>query len=366
MNLRTTLRSATLAGLLLLPVADRLAACAFHTALPEATLSDDLTGSLEVIAARPSADDPFRFAPVAVLRGEGSGESPPYIVDSVTRARLLRNPDEAVLFARAADGTWTRLLLLDAATRPLVDLMIARADIWAAPSGADEHRDTFAGLLAHPDARLRRIALRELDALPYDVLRGGTYPVATADLLAGLADIDEMPFAPIRILLLGIDDGDIAREAIARRLAMMANLRLDTNLGPWITAAIESGGEEGIVQVEQVLTGMSDRLTDARLAEIVRAFSVLSAEGDPALRGALDGAIRRLVSLHPAAAPLIAQAFGTNADYSQTGLVSELVRARAFTDLAGLMAAAAYIKGARTAQGGLAGGDEGVQVSTSE
>jgi hypothetical protein len=234
------------------------------------------------------------------------------------------------------------------------------------PEGAAELRDVFAGLLAHPDDRIRALALRELDALPYGVLRGGTYPVAAADLLEGLVDINEIPFAPIRILLLGLDDGEIAREAIARRLARMATLRANRNLGPWITAAIENGGEEGIASVERVLTHPSDRLTHAQLTQIVRAFSVLSAEGDPALRGALDGAIRRLVSLHPAAAPLIAQAFGTNADYSQTSLVSELVRARAFTDLAGLMAAAAYINGARTAQGGLAGSDEGVQVSTPE
>lgn len=342
-----TLTAAALAGLLLLSTPDPLAACAFHTTLPEATLLDDIAGSVELIAARPSAADPFLFEPVAVFRGEASGQAPPFIVDSVTRTRLLGNPDEAVLFARSDDGTWTRLLLLDATTRPLVETMIARADAWTAPAGAAERRDTFAALLSHPDPRLRRIALRELDALPYDVLRGGSYAVDAADLVRGLVDIDEMPFAPIRILLLGFDDGEVARETIAQRLSIMTNLRIDTNLGAWITAAIESGGEDGIAKVEQALAGASDRLSDRQLTEAVRAFSVQSADGDPALRRALDGAIRRLVARYPSAAPLIAQAFGANGDFSQGALVGELVAARAFTTRADLMAAAAYLNGAR-------------------
>ena len=57
--------------------------------------------------------------------------------------------------------------------------------------------------------------------LPYDVLRGGTYPVPAEELIRGATNIDEMPFAPIRILLLGIGGGDGAREAIAQRLGAM-------------------------------------------------------------------------------------------------------------------------------------------------
>jgi hypothetical protein len=39
----------------------------------------------------------------------------------------------------------------------------------------------------------------------------------------------------------------------------------------------------------------------------------------------------------------VAQAFGARADYSQTGLIRELVSARAFASRADLMAATAYI-----------------------
>jgi hypothetical protein len=347
MSLRTTLRTATLAGLLLLPVPDRLAACAFHTALPEATVSQQIAGATLVVAARPSADNPFRFEPVAVLKGPASASRPPHLVDSGTRARLARNPDDAVLFARDADGSWTRLLVLDAATRPLVDRMIARAGRMDGARGRGGTARHLCRLLAHPDEGLRRLALRELDALPYGVLRDGTYPVAAADLLRGIAEIQELPFAPIRILLLGLDGGSAADAAITDRLTRLAASGADLHLGAWITAAIESGGRDGVAEIERLYFGAPGRLTEAQLTDLVRALSEQSANGDPALRTALDGTLRRLVSFQPEAAPLIAQAFGANADYSQTGLIRDLVVARAFTDRAGLMSATAYITRAR-------------------
>ena len=352
MTLTATLRSATLGGLLLLSVPERLAACAFHTTLPEATVSQQIAGAIEVIAARPAPEDPFRFEATQVLKGAASASRPPDLVDSATRARLARNPDEAVLFVREADGSWARLLLLDAVTRPLVNRMLARADAWTTPAGATERRDVFALLLSHPDDRLRRLALRELDALPYGVLRGGTYPIPAEDLLRGLTDIQDMPYAPIRILLLGIDQGDDARDEIARRLSSMAAGGGGMNLGAWMTALIESGGPEGVLSLERLFLAAPGSLDDARLTEIVRALSVQSAEGDPTLRTSIDSTLRRFVSLRPDAAPLIAQAFGAAEDYSQVPLIREFVAARAFTERRDLMAATAYIARARPAAPG--------------
>jgi hypothetical protein len=348
MRLSAVLRTATLAGLLLLPIPAPLGACAFHTTLPEATVSDQIAAAVEIIAARPSRVDPFRFERVAVLKGASSGSGPPDLVDSAMRHRLARFPDESVLFARMADGSWTRLLLLDAATRPVVDRMLARAVDWRTPQGALERRRVFAGLLRHPDERLRRLALGELDALPYSVLRSGSYAIPADDLLRDIADIQDMPFAPVRILLLGIEGGSDARDAISRRLASMASSGIDTNLGAWITPAMEGGASEGIAEVERRFLASPGRLTERQLIEIVRALSVQSAEGDPALRTSLDGAIRRLVSLRPDAAPMIAQAFGAASDYSQVPLIRDLVATRAFDSRLDLMVATAYITRART------------------
>ncbi len=303
MRLSAMLRAATLAGLLVLTAPERPAACAFHSVLPEATISEQIAGSIEVIAARPSAADPFRFEVVAVLRGAASKTSPPHLVDSGMRARLARDPDDAVLFAHNVDGSWTRLLVLDATTRPVVEDVLARAAVWATPGGAAERRDYFAGLLDHPDDQLRRFALGELAALPYGVLRSGVYTISDSDLLRGLADIEDMPFAAIRILLLGLNGGGGARDVIAARLAGLASSGANTDLGAWITAAIESGGPAGVARVERLFFGQPGGLTQGQLISIVRALSLHSSEGDPALRIPLNGALRRLVSLHPNAVP---------------------------------------------------------------
>jgi hypothetical protein len=336
------LRACALAALLLLHP-DRGAACPFHTTLPDASVTEQIAESVEVIAARPSAGEPFRFATVAQLRGAPSGSTPPHLADSATRTRLAAHPDEAVLFALAPDGTWTRLLTVDAATRPLVTRMVARAEVWTTPEGAAERRDAFAALLADPDPRLRRLGLRELDALPYEVLRRGSYPVPAVDLLEGITDMQEMPYAPIRILLLGLSGSPGTKDAIMDRLGELTAAGTHVNLGAWLTAAIEDGGPVGVARAERVLLDAPRSLTEMQLIGIIRAFSVQSAEGDAALRTALDTTLRRLASRYPEAAPLIAQAFGAAGDYSQEALIRELLTARAFTDRRDLMAATAYV-----------------------
>ena len=257
--------------------------------------------------------------------------------------RLARNPGEAVLFARDVNGSWNRLLVLDPATRPIVDLMIAHTEDWTSPDGIAERRDTFAELLNHPDAVIRELALRELDALPYKVLRERIYPVSADDLLRGIKNVNSLPSAPIRILLLGINGEDRARDAIADQLDHMAKTGSVTNLGAWTTAMMEVSGADGIAALGRLSPGPDSRWTEAHRIELVRALALISSEGDPGLRNAVDGAIRTLVLHDPEAALLIVQAFGANGDYSQIGFIRELVASRAFADRAGLMAATAYI-----------------------
>jgi hypothetical protein len=340
---RFGLHAALLAALLGAAAPRPAVACAFHTELPELSLSQHIAASVTLVAARPAAGDPFRFADHRLLKGTPPPDAPPQLVDAATRRWLAAAPGHAVLFARDANGIWSRLLLLDDTTGPLVDRMIARADAWTAPEGAAELRDTFAGLLAHPDEGLRRLALRELDALPYGVLRDGTYPVAAADLLRGIADIQDMPFAPIRILLLGLDGGSEPDAAITDRLTSLAESGADLHLGPWITAAVESGGPDGLAAVERQFLAAPELLSSLQLVEIIRALSVLSAQGDPALRAPLDRAIRRFVTLRPDAAPLIAQAFGAISDYSQIAVIRDAAAARPPSDRDQMMAVLAYV-----------------------
>ncbi len=343
MSLRAALRALALAGLLTPSVPGSVTACAFHTTLPEATVSKRIAGAVTVLAARPATDNPFRFAPVVVLKGADPVDAPPQLVDSATRSRLARNPSEAVLFVRLADGTWERLLLLDAATRPIVEWMIDGAGDWSSPDAMAERRDLFAGLLAHPDERLRRLALQELDALPYAVLRGRSYDIPTDDLLRSIADINEMPFAPIRILLLGLSSDAPADAAIAGQVHRLGQLPVELNLGAWLTAAIERGDLPG---VRQTFLASPQRLTTAQMTELIRALSVQRAGGDPSLQESIDAALRALAFARPDAAAEIARTFAASSDFSQVALIRELSATRAFATPGDLMVAATYVAGA--------------------
>jgi hypothetical protein len=123
----------------------------------------------------------------------------------------------------------------------------------------------------------------------------------------------------------------------------MAESGSDFNLGPWITAAVESGGPAGIAAVERQFLTAPERLSQPQLVAIIRALSVLSAQGDPALRAPLDQAILKFVTRRSDAAPLIAQAFGVFADYSQIAVVRDAAAARPFTDRDQVMAVLAYV-----------------------
>jgi ABC-type nickel/cobalt efflux system permease component RcnA len=274
--------------------------CAFHFAdLPEASLSQQIAASAGLIAARPAADNPFRFGAIRLLKGAPYADIPPHLVDSATRRRLGGAPDNAVLFARDPDGTWVRLLMLDETTAPVISHMIAQADRWASPGGDADRRDFAAGLLAHSDQRLVRIGLRELDALDYRTLRAGSYATSPAELLEGIFDLQEQAYVPIRILLLGIVGSEAADAEIARQLAQRTASGINTNLGAWTTAALELRGAGAIAELERSLAESGRPLSREQTDEIVRALAVQATSGDAVLRGPARLALLRFVGRYP-------------------------------------------------------------------
>lgn len=292
---------------------------------------------------RPSLKNPFQFEAVEQLKGTRSHSTPPHLVDSITRRRLAQNLNHAVLFARGSNGMWTRLMFLDEGRRRIARQLLANASDWATPSGAGDKRDYFAALLSHPNRDVVSIALREIDAMDYAVLRGGTYPVTAQDLLSDISDVRSLAFAPVRILLLGIVGGRDADLAIAQRLQGQVASGSAFNLGAWLTAAIETGGRDSIGEVERQFLDSGHTLSRQQLVEIVAALSVHSASNGVELRIALDNALRRLVGRFPEAAPMVAQAFATASDWSQVSLMRELIAADTFSTRADLMVTAAYL-----------------------
>ena len=344
---RFAISSLALTALLLVSKPNHLAACSFHTSLSGNTLSKQIADSVEVVAMRPSAQNPFEFETVEQLKGISSDSTPSHLVDSTTRRRLAQSSDHAVLFARGVDGQWTRLMYLDENRRRIAEEVLVKSTRWATLSGTGDKRDYFAALLSHPNTEIRHTALRELDAISYEVLRNGTYPVTGQDLLSGINDMRSMAYAPIKILLLGIVGDRDADTAIAQQLARLAASGSTVNLGAWITAAIENGGREAVGELERKFLGSDNTLSRQQLIEIVRALSVQSASNRLELGMALDSAVIRLVGRYPEAAPMVAQAFGTASDWSQVNLVRELIAEDIFTTPSDLMAAASYLSRAQ-------------------
>lgn len=318
-------------------------ACAFHTALPEKPLSQVIADSPVLVAARPDVDDPFHFTISEVLKGQAPPDQPPFLVDATTRRRLAASPHHAVLFARGAKGGWTRLLYLDEATAPVARAMIGGAARWSAPDGAVSRRDFATKMLAQKDATLRRLVLRELDSLDYRVLRGARYPLAADDLIAAIGDMRDQPYAPIRILLLGLSGDEVARDEARRQLDWRLRMGVAKDLGAWMTAAMELRGADALADLERGLAARSRPLTPAQSEEIVRALAIQSAAGDPELRQPIREALLRLVERSPVTAPLIPRALSAASDRAQAGLVRDLVAARAFTTRTDLLAATAYL-----------------------
>ncbi len=292
---------------------------------------------------RPSEQNPFRFEAVEQLKGIQSDRISPHLVDSSTRRQLAENVSHAVLFARGSDGQWTRLMLLDEGRRAIAEELLAKSGSWTSPGGAAGKRDYFAALLNRPSTDIQHLALRELDAMSYDVLRDGTYPVTAEELLSGMVDLQSMAYAPIRILLLGIIGGKDAERAIFLRLQGLALAGGSLNLGAWITAGIEAAGLHGIDKFEREFLNPERSLSDPQLLEIVRALSVQRNSGRSELGAALDGVVRRVVSWYPQTGPMVAQVFAQASDWSQVGLVRDLIATNAFPKRSDLMAAVAYV-----------------------
>lgn len=336
-------RTVVLAGLLALAAPAQAPACAFHTGLPAQPLSAHLSEGLEVVAVRPALDAPFRFQVVEILRGDPSGTAPPHLVDSNTRRALARNPEHAVLFARGPEGEWRRLLYLDEERRSIADRILANLDGWAAAGGIAAKRDFFAAFLNDPDRRIRELGLRELDAIPYGILREGVYPADAAALIADIGDFQSIAFAPVRILLLGMDRSALARNAIESRVESMAVASGGYNLGPWLVALVENSGQEGLRLLEQAFFNNGTSPSAEQSAAIVEALAIHRKEGNPALWEPIDSALSQLAARFPNVAGDIPQAFGQRLDWSQAALVKTLMQQGAYSKTPALFAAAAYL-----------------------
>lgn len=243
-------------------------ACTVCLALPENSLADRLLSASVIVLAAPAPDDPFRYAPVGLLKGSWDevADLPqiPFLVDSSTRNALRADPDRVVLMiygpgsrdkaGRAFDQSWTKGFLMTPQRADFVAEVQAQGQGWRLDGSRSAERAAFfAAYLNSGDRLLRNTALIELHRAPYAAVRDLRDAAATPDLLRDLRSLNRVAYAPATIRLLGLQSDPAAAEAV-RAVYPKAVATGGFNLREWALAGIEIDGDQALNTIQKALT----------------------------------------------------------------------------------------------------------------
>ncbi len=339
------------AALALLAGATAALACPVCIDLPEATLAERLLRAEAIVIAREDPARPFRYAPVAALKGDAAGPPIPLLLDSATRRRLSLRPEDGVLMLRDRSGAWAHGGYGDAAWRAA-----AAAILGEGPSWRDDPAARFAyfeTLLRHEDANLRRLAVDELSRARYGLIRTMAQPLDGETARRALADLGMIPWAPFHVLMLGLSARPEDHALVRRNLDSAARTGGGRLLGALATALVEIDGAAGVDRLVRAWLSPSDRDAEA-LRAVVIALGVQARDGDPALRPTILAALRALPERRPEVAGTVAATLGDIGDFSQADAIeTALLGVARHEGVAGLeaelMAASLYVHRARRA-----------------
>lgn len=337
--------AALAAVLALIPTAPSLA-CAFHTDLPEKSVADWLVDGIEVVLARPAADNPYAFHITEVIHSAGSPPEVDLLVSSDLRRKLQAHPEDEVLLANDGYG-WTILSYVNPVFRPIMREVLARAPGWTDDYGA-ERLAIFAALQDSADLELRQMALTEIDKAPYTLLRQMELRLTPEELLRGLWLPQAYGYQPIRVLLLGLTGSDLARDEVRGFLTRVSDWEWANNLGPYATAAIELDGIKGVHLLEQQFLAKPLQPL-ANLEQVVEALAIQHGVAPPEVRAEIAATLQRFVRARPQGAALVARQFLPREDWSQGPMLAELMEAKALSSAQDLLTVAVYVAQARGA-----------------
>lgn len=311
-------------------------ACPVCIDLPERTVADHVLEDWIVVLARADSENPFRFAPVEILRGsrDDIADVPPipFLIDAATRRAMARNPDLSVLltYGPPADytgrtpgsGLWYRHIAITPDRRALLDTVLTDGALWDWGMTTDPDRfGFFAARITDPDPVLQRMALTEISRAPYAMIRQIHSAPPAAELLERLTRATAFPLTPITILLLGLDDSPAA-VAVVRRGFDRALAGAGLSPGAWIVAGIERDGTEALTRATARLRDTTLSFEDRR--DILTALTV-TGTARPDLRPVIVPALVDTVERHPAHAGDLAYSFYTWRDWSILPLYSEML-----------------------------------------
>ena len=295
-----------LAALLGLGPAQSALACAFHGYTPNPTLVDLLLDTEQAVIARPDAAGLYDTMETLIgpnLGSLGVTASPAF------REATHRDATATVLLVRdGAYGPWIEATVLDDPFRRVVRTVVEKQSAWQLGRDADRAR-LFAALVNDPNPDLQRLALQELDRLPYASLKEIDIPP-----LRGLLDNIEagsLDQRPIRILLAGLSNDRRFAPVLAQALHE-AVLQDKAYLGAYVTALIELQGQpavEAIVAHYLTPGQMTQTLEDKMLNAL--ALQYRSARG--ATRRSVAREVAALLRRHPDMADRVIAQFGPQA-----------------------------------------------------
>ncbi|WP_164658463.1 hypothetical protein [Tropicibacter sp. Alg240-R139] len=316
-------------------------ACAFHSYNPQITFVERLLGSEHIVLARPSKAQPFRFAEIEVLEGTADYVDIPHLVDSNARRRLAANPEDHILFARdGAYGPWQRVAYVNDAMGDVLDVVMEELPEWE--MGADDERFAyFASLLNHPDKEVHALALRELDLADYSLLRELSLEVDPARLTSRLGLRSEADLRPIRVLLLGLSGDRVDQTFFEVGLAKSSDYSGGL-LGALAMAMIEHGGSAAALRL--VNNHLLERdLSPASRELLIEVLAIHGTVGDEDTRDTISSALGQALRKDPQLVAMAARQLGARWDWSQSALISELMRSGAVKSPLDMLVATQYV-----------------------
>ncbi len=312
-------------------------ACPVCVDLPTLTLADKVLGGKLAVLARPDPANPFRYKVTEIIRGTESdlNQLPdiPFLVSTTNRRALAAQPGHAMLLAYgpqldengldAGDG-WHQTIRITPERRAFLNRLLDEGADWRFALTTEEARFAFfADLLDTPDKVLVDAALAEISRAPYRLIRTAGGAVPAPQLRARLTRIEELPYAPVAILLLGLSAEPEVQDYV--RAGFDSAMRHgSTNLDAWAVAGIEVDESAVISQIDSALARPA--LASDRRADLILALTV-AGTARPELRSRIARLLYRESHLGPTEAGAIAPTLYDWQDWSLTDHYRALLKA---------------------------------------
>jgi len=291
--------AALAAGAILLGAAETARACQVCLPFPKTSLADHLIEGDTVVLAREDPRRPFHYRAIEVLKGSAPQAPIDLFLDSGARRLLKFHPERSVVLARAKQGTWRRVAMVDATLLPVVRDVLKRAQEWQRAGTA--RYDYFARLFGHDHPVIRDLAHLEVARAPYSYLRKFGRGVPRQKTLAALRDYRYAEWWALHILLLAQSGDERDKQRILEAVRSAERFGSTLQLGAWATAYIEIEGEKAIEFLESSYLRHGRRVEER--TEVVAALSVHGNSGRTALRDRIVASYEVLLKEHPAMAP---------------------------------------------------------------